>query len=190
MLGLGAFSAPILVIAQNPNEISDDDYMRLAFAEAIGSAKGFKLDNDELGKLIEDFYRADFGDSLQFVRLARVFGKNWLSSGSFYYTNAVRCRTEFNNTPSQTMIDSCSVWTKRLLAGRSAVITMGVVAATQVWGSSVPRLMTLTYVRPAASKQKVIALNLSHPVIWPREDAEDIRAMVKTIIDKVVTNGG
>ena len=182
MLGLGSFEAPILVVAQNPGEINQNDDLRLAFAGLVDTSIREEWGNEVIGRIASAFYRADFEETTQHLRLARVFSRNWLSSGLYYYTNAVRCRTEFNSAPSKEMAGNCLTWTKILSANRSVIVTLGSVASEQVWGSNPPKPLIPTKAKIRSSGVTTIAIRAPHPVIWKREVIETLRDVMVDVI--------
>jgi uracil-DNA glycosylase len=185
MLGLGSFGAPILIVAQNPGEINQNDELRLAFAGLVETAIREEWGNDIIGRTSAAFYRADFEDTIQHLRMSRAFGRDWLSSGLFYYTNAVRCRTEFNGTPSKEMSGNCLTWTKILSANRSVIVTLGSVASEQVWGNNPPKPLTPTRAKIRSSGVVTIAVRAPHPVIWKREVIETLRGVMADVVSSL-----
>jgi len=185
MLGLGSFDAPILIVAQNPGEINQNDDLRLSFAGLVETAIREEWGHEVIGRISSAFYRADFEDTIQHLRLARAFGRDWLSSGLYYYTNAVRCRTEFNGTPSKEMTGNCLTWTKMLSTNRSIIVTLGSVASEQVWGNNPPKPLTATRAKIRSSGIVTIAVRAPHPVIWKREAIETLRSVMVDVVSSL-----
>lgn len=138
VLCAGNFSAPIIVIGQNPG-VMDKDPVRMAKGQEL-------LDREVMLTVseMESFYQEDFGTSHGAKVLSRLFGEDWLTNGMFCFTNAVRCRIAANESPSEQMQVSCRSYTKDLIKGRKAIVLMGAIARKQVlqhdadlvpWGS-------------------------------------------------------
>ena len=123
-----------LIVAQNPGEMSKDP-SRMFFSKLLNEYVASHKEN-ELGPESEEFFKMwyewDFGTSYGATKFAEIFGKDWLQSGDFCYTNAVRCRTPNNAYPSEEMIVNCKVFAKQLLYGRDLVILVGKLAASQI----------------------------------------------------------
>lgn len=133
VLGHGpSITAPILGIGQNPG----------IFDRAKDPDHGWWADAAQLGepRVVELFAQWSFERSAGCKSLAAVFGKDWLSKRLIYWTNAVRCRTPENASPSEEMQTSCALWTNKLLAGRKAVVVMGAVARAQLFGEHADQL--------------------------------------------------
>lgn len=176
----GSMTAPIVVLAQNPGAIHDDDRFRLAMAETITAVVYAKWNISS--DAIRAWYYADFVSSRGFAILSSIFGNGWLSldSGMFLYSNAVRCRTKDNAMPPKTMMKACAVWTRMILdrPETRAVITIGALAAQQVFETPPKVGVPLRY----ESKGWAV-LALPHYTRWagigPYEEA------VKKIVEKV-----
>ena len=113
VLMAGCKTAPILIVAQNPGEIKPDDRPRVFWSKRMNryiTGPQESLCDDP----IQLWYEWDFGTSYAENRLATLFGKGWLSSDEYLYTNAVRCRTPGNKAPSAEMVENCYEWTKGL----------------------------------------------------------------------------
>lgn len=138
LLGCGEMNAPILVIAQNPGEIKTDDAHRFFTGQALAELVERRAPDVE--NSISSWYQWDFGSSLGARRLGEIFGRRWLDSGLFYYTNAVRCRTISNRAPSDEMVENCRRFTMKLIEGRKAIIFVGRMAVAQLLGEEMNRL--------------------------------------------------
>lgn len=119
--------AHILVIAQNPGEIGGDekDKWRKELLPLVTQAEG-----DTNALVLKTIYDVDFATSHGYHEMEKIFGTNWLSTGKFLYTNAVRCRTEKNEAPSDEMESNCMAWTSQLPIPK-VVVLMGKVAMRQ-----------------------------------------------------------
>lgn len=118
----GSSDPKILIIAQNPGEIGSGDTWRpilSKYADSIKSANELKV-----------IYDIDFVTSHGHTAMESIFGEDWLMSGDFMYTNAVRCRTPGNASPSDQMIDNCMGWTSQLPIP-DLVVLMGGIARKQ-----------------------------------------------------------
>lgn len=127
----GKIDAPILVIGQNPGEIKPSDLHRQWWARALTDYVGMKS-TEASPDLIHTWYTWDFGTSSGSTKLAGVLGLNWMANGLFTFTNAVRCRTPGNESPSNEMIETCEAWTKMLIGQRLGIIMMGNIARSQI----------------------------------------------------------
>lgn len=117
----GSDKPSVLVIAQNPGEIKGDEW-RLKIADY-----SFKVKTAES---LKTTYEIDFFTSSGCTTMGKIFGENWLLSGKFMYTNAVRCRTPDNKMPSDTMALNCAGWTAQLPTP-PVVVLMGRMAVSQ-----------------------------------------------------------
>lgn len=126
ILFCGNYEAKILVIGQNPGEI--DPNKHLDRAKWMHDSKIEEPDPQD----IVGFYNWDFGTSYAAKTLARVFGDGWFRSFKYCYTNAVRCRTYHNATPSEEMLRECARYTVPMMEKRSLVVPIGRLAVTQV----------------------------------------------------------
>lgn len=118
----GSGDPSILVIAQNPGEIGSDDKWRpklQKYAFSLDSAVALKV-----------LYDVDFITSHGYEMMEKIFGEGWFLTGKFMYTNAVRCRTPKNGTPSSEMISNCMSWTAQLPLP-PLVVLMGSIARKQ-----------------------------------------------------------
>lgn len=166
ILYCGYLEAPILVIGQNPGEINYQSNSSHG-KKWIKVEEFLKLPNKTADEIV-GFYNWDFGESHGRYMLDRIFGEHWLESGRFCYTNAVRCRTPSNQSPSEIMQASCWNWTKRLLAHRRFVVLMGAVARYQVLGS---RAAELPWGASRRLKNGVHVMAIRHYAAW-RSTAE------------------
>lgn len=99
----GKLSAPVLVVAQNPGEIKSGDNERRWWLDHLNDKKTYTS-----AELMKMWYDWDFGTSSACAKLGHVFGRDWLKSGIYVFTNAVLCRTQHNHPPYPTMIQRCS----------------------------------------------------------------------------------
>lgn len=162
----------ILVIAQNPGEIHEGDKMRF---RAIEMAKAGMFDTPDAVKALYDI---DFGTSPACSRMATVFGEGWFESGRFAYTNAVRCRTPGNASPSAEMVANCSVWTKLVISMLKprGIILLGNVAYSQLFGDS-------DVIKPLEMKRHKThgpILRLPHFSAWRYEDSYQMQELFKS----------
>lgn len=128
----GRQEAPIIAIGQNPGEIKDVDIARQQWIQLFNA---FDLTN-----FVPSWYLWDFVSSPGYHILKKVFGENWLANGEVVWTNAVRCRTKNNASPSRDMIEACKVWTDALLQNRKAIIMVGAVSRLQILGPEAAKL--------------------------------------------------
>ncbi len=100
--------------------------------------------NDMWAKLADDsatpgYLKAQYQHLFGISKAAKVIGELvddplWLTSGRFLFTNAVRCTTPENQTPSEEMQENCRQWTFPLVSHHhwAGLITMGDVARRQL----------------------------------------------------------
>ena len=119
----GSSNPQIMIIAQNPGEISDTP-------EGKWRMDLIKLLDDAPAETIKTIYDVDFITSHGYSQMEKIFGENWLTHGKFMYTNAVRCRTIDNVPPSSEMEINCMAWTSQLPITK-IVVLMGKVAMRQ-----------------------------------------------------------
>lgn len=141
LLYAGSIKASIVVIGQNPGEIKDFATFRLSQAQETFEAKTYHE--------LRTFYQWDFSTSYGAKTLAGVFGSDWLTSGEYMFTNAVRCRTRGNYVPTKFMIDHCRYWTTELLEinrpFRKGIVYISRIALEQgIYGSDLKGLRPLT----------------------------------------------
>jgi uracil-DNA glycosylase len=160
-LSLGPDDAPIVIIAQNPGEIHSDDKFRLAMADAMLTVAS----EETSGTFLRAWYSADYLTSGSAATMTKVLGDDWLRSGRYLYTNAVRCRTPGNNKPSREMIDACSTWTRKVFFAhkRDGVILLGALAAEQLLGKLASKISVGEYKHHPVLG---LVLRLSHPATW------------------------
>lgn len=132
---LGMLGAPIVIVAQNPGVITP----AVARQPEVRWLKTVAdLDVEEKGQLLYFAYLFSFLPSRANAVFSSWFGSDWLVSGEFMYTNAVRCRTKNNARPSEEMKGNCHrTWTAPLVNVETtkAVITIGSFAASAVLGA-------------------------------------------------------
>lgn len=163
MLGIFPDGARTLVIAQNPGEIKDSDGSRLTWIRMF-----------EQGRTLSpiDFlrwYEWDFRTSNGYSHLEQILGVGWLDTGVYAYTNAVRCRTAGNETPGESMVKACSIYTRQLVRQYDGLILMGRVAIQQVFGDP----MALDFMAVKVVKGKTV-LAVPHYSSWARTGASTI----------------
>lgn len=120
----GSEKPSILVIAQNPGEIGSDKENAWRF-----KLKELAVDSSN-ATVLRTIYDVDFVTSYGHTQMSRIFGEGWLTNGRFMYTNAVRCRTPKNASPSEQMVQNCMGWTAQLPVP-PLVVLMGKVAVRQ-----------------------------------------------------------
>jgi len=172
--GISRGNEPILIVAQNPGEIRVQDIDRQWWLEHFKhtqlNAKAFSL-----------WYEWDFITSNGYTRFCDILGPNWLYSGHFAYTNAVRCRTHANQSPSDEMVQNCKAFTLNLMTDRRALILVGRVAATQVlgdkpfeWGQIIPLV------------RKKFVLPIKHYSAWNYHNQQDVEFYKSAVDDLLV----
>lgn len=156
-------NAPFLAIGQNPGEISLKERDRLYWASML--QRYVEADVDLCASTFALWYRWDFGLSYGAKQLALVFGKDWLETGDWLYTNAVRCRTVGNAYPSKEMIENCTSFTKLLTQEREIVIAFSSAAAKQL---SALYSVSLPDAIDVGTKPKL--MRISHYTQWSKID--------------------
>lgn len=175
-LYLGSSKAPIIVIAQNPGELHPKDSFRVEMCKMMNeyvnnATKGADVDPNA----ILAWYSADFSISPAYTKMVQVFGETWIKDGQILYTNAVRCRTPHNDTPSSQMKETCMTWT-RILAYRQsvkAIVFIGKFAVDQFLGDKASKLPVNVIKRHGESGKLLLAL--PHYVTWKSEDVPSYR---------------
>jgi hypothetical protein len=135
----GSFSAPILIMAQNPGTFNPTTSPHLD--KLVGKMWSTLNDGTATPGLIKSSYQWMFSLSKAAKFFAELVGDpKWLTSGRFIYTNAVRCCTPNNQRPSAQMQENCKQWTRPLLRSshRKAFILVGTVARDQVLSDKSP----------------------------------------------------
>lgn len=135
----GVFSAPVLIMGQNPGQFHPETSPHLAKL-----VKGM-WDSLEDGTATPGSIKAAYQWMFSLSKAAKFFAElvgdpKWLTSGRFIYTNAVRCCTPNNQRPSAQMQENCKQWTRPLLRSshRKAFILVGTVARDQVLSDKSP----------------------------------------------------
>jgi uracil-DNA glycosylase len=147
---------------------------------------GMGGDDLTLGAAIRAWYEADFKTSHGYeVMESQLFGPGWLDSGTYLYTNAVRCRTEDNAVPSTEMKASCGTWTRMLLDRPSVkgVVFIGRLAVEQVLGSDDDKLPAMTLKKQA--KTGLLLLAVPHYSCLTSFDEKEAEAMVKRLVEAI-----
>mgnify|MGYP005816412539 CR=1 FL=1 len=185
MLYLGDINAPILVIAQNPGWIADNDSFRLASGRAMLKLSGLEGDDAIIGAAQKAWYEADFTTSHAYGAIESICGKDWLNSGRYLYTNAVRCRTNGNETSSKEMKTSCATWTRMLLDRPSVkgVIFIGRLAVEQVLGNDADKLQPMALKKQ--TKTGLLLLAIPHYSRWTGTDEGEATMMVKRLVEAI-----
>lgn len=168
----------ILIIAQNPGEIQEGDKVR---ARIIEMAKTGMFDTPEAMKAI---YDVDFGTSPACKRMAAVFGDGWFESGRFAYTNAVRCRTPKNASPSNEMVTNCSVWTKAIISALKprGLVLLGQVAYAQLFPAGDAPIDVMEMKR---HKTYGPILRFPHFSAWRFEDTYQMQELFKSFNTRI-----
>lgn len=174
----GNIKAPIMVIAQNPGEIRSNDKFRLEIGARLLSV----TQNDLPDEFLEAWYMSDYVTSQNYATVSKILSGDWLDSGRYLYTNAVRCRTPKNAMPSKEMIQACAVWTRKLYFAepRLGAILLGDVATQQLLGADESKLK----IGRARKHPKFgILLRLPHPSRWSDADVTAYKEAVKEFDD-------
>lgn len=162
--------APVLVVGQNPGEMRDE--RDIALAECVQN--GVDL-FDNVDALISAWYNFDFGESKACKAfLSQILGEGWLKTGTYAFTNAIRCRTQDNHAPSEEMLYQCMRWTKPLLYGKKVIITMGNMATTQI----------SEILKHNESISVLSRLTIPHYSVWKRSGVNPLairRQIIKTL---------
>lgn len=126
LLGYFPPEAKILVIGQNPAEpkIMEEFW---EFREKFHLKES---ETDPLDYLI--WYEGWLKKSMMVKALNSFFGTDWIFSGNFAVTNAVRCRTVNNTRPSELMTDNCERFTKAITPDYKFLVAMGGIARKQL----------------------------------------------------------
>lgn len=130
----GASAGRFLVIGQNPSSATPIQKDELYLFSLINNhlknsnSSDVSISDDKWIRLLHQY---EFGISYGRKRLDSIFGEEWLESGKYAYTNAVRCRTPEKVSPSTEMIENCRKFTTHLIYGRDAVFFIGTVARSQ-----------------------------------------------------------
>ena len=175
---VGDFDSPILVVAQNPGEIKSGDLVRKATARNMLLKANRTTADSDISDVILGWYFEDFTTSPGYKEMSKLFGKDWLLSGIYLYTNAVRCRTQFNKSPSSQMQTECWKYTRQLLFDREAVVMIGSVAKQQVCGT-----MKLTKSVATLVDGKYY-LYIPHYVRWTAPKIEAYQYALRSILDE------
>lgn len=157
VLYIGNPEAQILVIAQNPGSFAEDK-----FTEFVSEWQNEK----DAQRQIELGY-LDYADTHADKSYSKIFGKEWLESGHFCYTNAVRCRTPNNETPSWEMENACRMWTKKLLADRRLVVISGNVAKRQLGLDAIGR-----YAVKRLAGSSTYVMSVYHYAAWRTKEVD------------------
>ena len=174
VLFTGKFDAPVLVIGQNPGVFPESDWRMTAGVklEKISMSLDSLLETFNINRLedrvISD-YHEDFGESFGAKMLGKVFGSDWMDGDDFCFTNAVRCRTPENATPSEEMQHNCYMWTLKLLdMPRKAIVLVGAVARNQVLSGKMDNRLSWGVIRTLQpSGTKVMAIK--HWSAWKHD---------------------
>lgn len=178
----GYFSAPVLVIAQNPGEIKPNDKLRLLTADQLKrETEAFVSD-----VAFWSWYMWDFGTSYGCKTLERIFGKDWLTSGTYVYTNAVRCRTKGNATPSLEMKATCRFWTTEMIKDRKAIVLIGKLAAEQLLAGDAS---SISFGEIKKHKWYGHVLYIPHYSAWKHGDDVRFRNLVKKLLERAGIGG-
>lgn len=177
----GSSNPKVLVIAQNPGEIGTDKENQWRF---------------DLNKLLVDgvtsntiktIYDVDFITSHGYKQMVKIFGENWLTNGKFMYTNAVRCRTVSNASPSDEMLNNCMGWTAQLPIP-PIVVLMGKVAMKQFCAMvKKPELPAWKIVKLNKDKKIVHVMTIPHYAAM-RSHADIAKA--KDLFDEIYEEAG
>jgi uracil-DNA glycosylase len=177
VLYAGHGTSPIIAIGQNPGEIKDSDMARQRWLDIFNN-----LSDDNVSKFMPVWYMWDFYDSPGYKRLSQVFGKGWLMDGQIMWTNAVRCRTEGNATPSKEMLKTCKTWTEQLLEDRKAIIMVGGAARHQIMREEVKKL---DWGVPKRHPSLGLILAIKHYSAWKGDDVKTYRKAVKKLKEAI-----
>jgi len=169
--------APILGIGQNPGEIKKTDKQRQIWIKILNF-----LPVEVAGTVMPAWYMWDIYDSPGHARMSKVFGKDWLLKYEMMWTNAVRCRTPGNESPSREMVATCATWTQHLLENRKAIIMVGAVARHQVLGEDAKKLPWGT---PKRHPKLGFLLAIKHYSTWESDDIDLYKEAVKRIREKI-----
>lgn len=171
VLCTGNEDSDLMVIAQNPGEIKGTTWRNLLAAEMIKAPQ-----SECCGALMKSLYRLDFESSHGCEVLTEVFGNMWLDE--WLYTNAVRCRTKNNKSPSVEMVGACNTWTRILLQQRKVrcIVFIGVMAASQYLGENIKYVQNCVPRRHP--KTRAVLLALPHYVKWSASDISDYARII------------
>lgn len=175
-----AVNPAILVIAQNPGEIHEDDKLRDKLV-TMSLSPNFTSSAPALKAL----YDIDFGTSPMQTKIAGVFGEGWLESGRFAYTNAVRCRTPKNAHPSDEMVNNCSVWTKLVVNALKpkGIVLLGSVAFSQLFPKAEKEAIAVGEVKRHKTFGPI--LRLHHPSAWRFEDMFELQEKFHSFDERI-----
>lgn len=173
ILAIGELDAPILIVAQNPGVFDTDTHAE--FQQRWEEAETAD-EHLVLGYL-------DFAGTKADSTFAKVFGRGWLESGKFCYTNAIRCRTPNNEAPSNQMRYNCNDWTQLLLPKRKIVVVVGAVAREQVTRNNMPNG---SFRRLSGTGTYVITM--THYSAWRGSEHDRYRDMFNQVLNYVETD--
>lgn len=179
VLYAGNPDAKIIAIGQNPGEIKAADRDRQFWMDAFK-----RMDVKDVASILPAWYQWDFGTSPGHRHMASVFGSpSWLLDGGIMWTNAVRCRTKNNASPSDAMVTACNVWTESLLEGKKAIILVGNVARSQVLGVDAPKL---EWGIPRKHPRFGLVLAIKHYAAWATaEETTQYSEAFRRIVEKL-----
>lgn len=175
----GSPTPHVLVIAQNPGEISDDGLSKWRFD------LGNLITDVTTAEAIKTIYDVDFATSYGYHQMEKIFGENWLSNGKFMYTNAVRCRTPKNEAPSEEMELNCMGWTSQLPMP-SVVVLMGKVAMRQFCNMvTKPELPAWKRVKFTYQKNLVHVMTIPHyAAMRSKDDIEKAKSLFEETLEE------
>lgn len=178
----GSSKPSVLVIAQNPGEIGSDKENQWRFdLAALTTAEEFETN----AAAIKTIYDVDFITSYGYKQMSKIFGDTWLLNGKFMYTNAVRCRTPGNASPSDEMVSNCMGWTAQLPMPM-IVVLMGKVAMKQFCKmEGKPELEAWKLVRLRKDKGTTYVITIPHyAAMRSHTDMERAKELFQSAVDE------
>lgn len=177
VLFAGHPDSPIVSIGQNPGEIKKTDTARQQWMHLFDT-----MPAEIMMPIMPAWYTWDFLFSPGYTRMSKVFGKNWLSNGGMIWTNAVRCRTPGNASPSREMANTCITWTQHLLENRNAIIMVGGLARHQILGEDAKKL---PWGIPKRHPKLGFLLAIKHYSAWKDDDVSLYKEAFKRVREKI-----
>jgi uracil-DNA glycosylase len=174
----GNHNAPIIALGQNPGQIKKSDHARQRWMKIFEA-----LPASTVNRAMPAWYMWDFHDSPGAIRLAAIFGKDWLFKGDIMWSNAVRCRTLDNARPANEMVDACKTWTDRLIAEKKGIIMVGGVAKHQIMGAETGKL---EWGAPKKHPRLGYILAIKHYSAWRGNDTKLYKDAVKRLKERVL----
>lgn len=125
MPGIFVPGSRVLFIGQNPAVMKYDEEKQ-EYRDTFGDYNA-----------ILKWYAKWFMKSTAYKAIGEIYlWENWMRSGIFSYTNAVRCRTVLNSTPDRSMSVNCKQYTMSFASQYDGIILMGALAKLQYYPSA------------------------------------------------------